>query len=133
MRLRYLLHAGAVACLCPLLLGQTGQVPAGPTSSPAGQQSTPPTFPPGTAHQSTQEQPSSPATKASGKTRMFEGKIAKESTGYTLRVGDLSYKLDDQNQAGEYDGQTVRVFGKLDKETNTIQIQKIERPSSPPS
>ena len=127
MRLRYLLHAGAVACLCPLLLGQTGQAPAGPTPSPAGQQTTPPTFPPGTAHQSTKEEPGSPAPKSAGKTRMFEGKISKESTGYTLRVGDLSYKLDDQNEASGYDGQTVRVFGKLDKETNTIQIQKIER------
>jgi len=51
----------------------------------------------------------------------------KESTGFSLRVGELSYKLDDQNQASAYEGQNVRVSGKLDKQTNTIQIEKIER------
>ena len=126
MKIRHLL-AGALLCFLSLvLLGQTTQPPGGSAPSMGGAQTTPPTFPPGTARDSGQEKSKSSASKNSAKAKSFAGRIAKESTGYCLRSGNLAYKLDDQNQASTYDGQNVRVVGKLDKETNTIQIERIE-------
>jgi len=52
--------------------------------------------------------------------------VVKESAGYSLRVGELSYKLDDQERARSYEGRSVKVVGTLDKQTNTITIEKIE-------
>jgi hypothetical protein len=112
----------------PAAFSQTGQPPG---ASP-GAQSTPPTFPPGTARQPGSNTSKPSESKAAGKTKSFVGTVVKESTGYALRVGDLSYKLDDQNQAQSHEGQSVRVFGSLDKQTNTIQIKQIEQ-LSPPS
>lgn len=103
-----------------LALGQT-EPPAAPG---AGQQTTPPTFPPGTAHQGPED--SKPPKSKATKERQFVGTVVKESAGYSLRVGELSYKLDDQDRALGYEGRTVKVVGTLDKQTNTITIEKIE-------
>jgi hypothetical protein len=108
------------------------QMGAPPSSSPGGgPQTTPPTFPPETARQP--DSNDSRQSKAAGKSRSYVGTIVKESTGYSLRVGDLSYKLDDQSQAQTHEGQSVKVFGTLDKQTNTIQIKQIEQLSPPRS
>jgi hypothetical protein len=115
--------------VCALGFAQTSQPPG---ASAPRTQSTPPTFPPGTARQPNSGSKAS-ESKAAGKTKSFVGTVVKESTGYALHVGDLSYKLDDQNQAESHVGQTVKVFGNLDKQTNTIQIKQIEQLSSPPS
>jgi len=48
-----------------------------------------------------------------------------------IRAGDLKYKLDDQNEARRYEGRSVKVTGSLEKQSNTIHVQKIEAsPSS---
>jgi hypothetical protein len=110
--------------LAPAAFGQTGQPPETVPSSPgAGSQSTPPTFPPGTAHQERTKTSAPSAEKA----KTFVGTVVKESTGYALRVKDLSYKLDDQHQASSYEGRNVRILGNLDKHANTIHIQSIEQ------
>jgi hypothetical protein len=116
------------AVVSPAAFCQVGQS----SGAAPGTQSTPPTFPPGTARQPGSNDSKPPESKAAGKTRSFVGTIVKETTGYSLRVGDLSYQLDDQNQAGSHAGQSVKVFGTLDKQTNTIQIKQIEQ-LSPPS
>ena len=120
----------AAALMPRALLGQMG-APPGSSSPGAGPQTTPPTFPPGTARQP--DSNDARQSKAAGKPRSFTGTIVKESTGYSLRVGDLSYKLDDQTQAQTHEGQSVKVFGTLDKQTNTIQIKQIEQLSPPSS
>lgn len=110
--------------LVPAAFGQTGQPPEPVPASPgAGSQSTPPTFPPGTARQ----ERSKTSTSSAEKTKSFVGTVVKESTGYALRVKDLSYKLDDQQQASSYEGRNVRILGSLDKHANTIHIQNIEQ------
>ena len=110
--------------LAPVAFGQTGQPPEPVPSSPGAEsQSTPPTFPPGTAHQERSKTSASSAEK----TKSFVGTVVKESTGYALRVKDLSYKLDDQHQASSYEGRNVRILGNLDKHANTIHIQSIEQ------
>jgi hypothetical protein len=110
--------------LAPVAFGQTGQPPESIPGSPgAGSQSTPPTLPPGAARQERSKTSASSAEK----TKSFTGTVVKESTGYALRVKDLSYKLDDQQQASNYEGRTVRILGSLDKHANTIHIQNIEQ------
>jgi hypothetical protein len=110
--------------LAPATFGQTGQPPEPVPSSPgAASQSTPPTFPPGTARQERSKTSAPSAEKA----KTFVGTVVKESTGYALRVKDLSYKLDDQHQASSYEGRNVRILGSLDKHANTIHIQSIEQ------
>jgi hypothetical protein len=119
-----LLTTALLLGLAPAVFGQTGQPPESVPSSPGGSsQSTPPTFPPGTAHQERSKTSASSAEK----TKSFTGTVVKESTGYALRVKDLSYKLDDQQQASNYEGRSVRVLGSLDKHANTIHIQNIEQ------
>ena len=57
----------------------------------------------------------------------FTGTISKESGTYVLKVSDTSsYKLDDQDQAKQYEGQRVRVFGTLESSSDLIRVQKIE-------
>ncbi len=120
-----LLTAVLLLGLAPAAFGQTGQPPEPVPASPgAGSQSTPPTFPPGTARQ---ERSKSSASSAE-KTKSFVGTVVKESTGgYALHVKDLSYKLDDQQQASSYEGHNVRILGNLDRHANTIHIQNIEQ------
>src|SRR2546428_12441080 len=65
------------------------------------------------------------------KIRPFMGTVVHESGGYFLRAGDLKYKLDDQTEARRYEGRSVKVTGSLEKQSNTIHVQKIEAsPSS---
>lgn len=115
----------------PAALGQTGQLPEPvPSTTPrAGSQSTPPTFPPGTARQPGSKASTSPADKS----KAFVGTVVKETTGYALHVKELSYKLDDQDQARNYEGHSVKVLGNLDKHSNTIHIQSIQQLEPPSS
>jgi uncharacterized protein YdeI (BOF family) len=58
----------------------------------------------------------------------FSGKITKEGGKLVLKdpVTKVSYKLDDQTQAKQYVGKSVKVSGKLDMNSNTIQVDSIE-------
>jgi hypothetical protein len=38
----------------------------------------------------------------------------------------MSYQLDDQEKAARYVGKQVKVTGKLDMSSNTIQVESIE-------
>jgi Protein of unknown function (DUF5818) len=68
---------------------------------------------------------------SNGKIRPFMGTVVHENGEYFLRAGDLEYKLDDQSEARRYEGRSVKVTGSLEKQSNTIHVQKIEAsPSS---
>jgi hypothetical protein len=58
----------------------------------------------------------------------FSGKITKKDGKLVLKdpVTKVSYKLDDQTQAKQYVGKSVKVSGKLDMNSNTIQVDSIE-------
>ncbi len=57
----------------------------------------------------------------------FTGTVSKEADGFTLKVSETtSYKLDNQQQVQQYDGQRVRVTGTLDPSINLIHVDKIE-------
>jgi uncharacterized protein DUF5818 len=106
-------------------LAQTSsQMPdaAAQTSPP---HSTPPTFPSPEAKQQPagEEQPTSTTPV---KSRVFMGTVVKQKGSYVLEAGGLSYKLDDQSKAKEYEGKAVKVTGRMDKPNNTIHVEEIE-------
>ncbi len=74
------------------------------------------------------EQPSSPAAGTQAPTtQSFTGTISKESDNFVLKVSPTtSYKLDNQQEVQQYEGQRVRVTGTLESEINLIHVDKIE-------
>ncbi|HYK48963.1 MAG TPA: DUF5818 domain-containing protein [Terriglobales bacterium] len=99
------------------------QTPSTPDASQAPSTSSPSTSSPST---------SSPSSASpSDAQRMFVGSIAKNSSGkFVLHTGGTDYQLDDQAQAGKFDGKDVKVTGQLDNSSNTIKVQSIEPSSS---
>jgi len=84
---------------------------------------------------STSEAPSastsSPTSSTSNDARSFVGSIVKDNSGkYVLHAGSSDYQLDDQSQAGKFNGKDVKVTGQLDQASNTIRVQSIEPASS---
>jgi len=73
---------------------------------------------------STTSTPMSQATDS----QTFTGKIAKASGKYILKdeATKATYSLDDQERAKAFEGKSVKVTGKLDAQTNTIQVAAIE-------
>jgi uncharacterized protein DUF5818 len=100
----------------------TAQAPSSPASPSAKR-------PPDEGQKPSEGESSVPASN--GKIRPFMGTVVHENGGYFLRAGDLEYKLDDQSEARRYEGRSVKVTGSLEKQSNTIHVQKIEAsPSS---
>ena len=60
--------------------------------------------------------------------KTFTGRIVKENGDLVLkdRVTEVSYKLSDPAKAKKYMGKQVKVTGKLDMNSNTIQVESIE-------
>jgi len=60
--------------------------------------------------------------------KSFTGRVAKEKGKLVLKdpVTKMSYQLDDQDKAASYVGKQVKVTGKLDMSSNTIQVESIE-------
>ncbi|HZP16472.1 MAG TPA: DUF5818 domain-containing protein [Terriglobales bacterium] len=57
----------------------------------------------------------------------FTGTISKEAGNFVLKVSQTTaYKLDNQQQVQQYEGQRVRVTGTLDSDLNLIHVDRIE-------
>ena len=58
----------------------------------------------------------------------FSGTIVKEKGKFVLKdaATKMSYQLDDQDKAKQFEGKQVKVTGKLDLETNLIHVESIE-------
>jgi len=60
--------------------------------------------------------------------RSFTGTIMKSGDSYVLKTSDnMTYQLDDQARAKEYEGKQVQVTGSLDSSSNTIKVQDIKQ------
>jgi uncharacterized protein YdeI (BOF family) len=61
----------------------------------------------------------------------FSGTIVKEKGKYVLKdaATKMSYQLDDQDKAKQFEGKQVKVVGKLDLDTNLIHVENIEATS----
>jgi ABC-type uncharacterized transport system involved in gliding motility auxiliary subunit len=69
--------------------------------------------------QSTQSQTPSPQS--------YTGIVSKDADNFVLKVSKtISYKLDNQQQVQEYEGQRVRVTGTLERSINLIHVDRIE-------
>jgi len=86
------------------------------------------------AQNPTPAQPSSPSSQP-GQTsdnqvpsaQTFTGIVSKDADSFVLKVSDTSsYKLDNQQQVQQYQGQRVRVTGTLDPSINLIHVDRIE-------
>ena len=64
----------------------------------------------------------------SGSVKTFTGTIAKSGDKFVLRDGttNAAYQLDDQDNAGKFEGKKVRVTGTLDAPNNMIHVQAID-------
>lgn len=58
----------------------------------------------------------------------FNGTIMKEKGKLVLKdtAANVSYQLDDQAKAKQFEGKQVKVMGKLDLDTNLIHVDTIE-------
>jgi hypothetical protein len=57
----------------------------------------------------------------------FAGMIVKSGEKYVLTSSDnVTYELDDQEQARRFEGKQVQVTGKLDKSSNMISVHEIK-------
>lgn len=111
-------------------------------SSPThGQQTNEDTIPTNSRPQEHAQQPSpsSKAQRLSSRTQsspgdqtqdelVFTGRIEPEKGALVLKdpITQLSYQLDDQTRARKFIGKQVKIKGKLEMMSNTIQINSIE-------
>ena len=125
------------AVLLPIAFAQdhTAQ-PSDQTAQPATTQpSTDQTAQPGTAQPSTDQtpQPATPAPSATTDTsaapaatqNTFSGTVVNAGGKYVLKNDTMTYQLDDQVKAKQYEGKTVSVMGDLDKSTSIIHVTDI--------
>ena len=58
----------------------------------------------------------------------FNGTIVKVKGKFVLKdaTTKMSYQLDDQDKAKQFEGKQVKVIGKLDLDTNLIHVENIE-------
>ena len=77
-----------------------------------------------------QDEPAAQSSTMSqgAETQVFSGKIAKAGGKYVLKdnATKMTYSLDDQTQAKKFEGQSVKVTGMLDAQSNTIHVSLIE-------
>lgn len=137
------LGAAAVAQEAPdrlfssdLIAWSAMQQPQEPEQKPAHQQPAPDPSPETQPAQNpTPAQPSSPSSpKEQGSSdnqaptaQTFTGTVSKDASNFVLKVSETtSYKLDNQQQVQQYEGQRVRVTGTLDQSINLIHVDRIE-------
>jgi Protein of unknown function (DUF5818) len=116
----------AAFALLPSAHGQQADEDATPTNPTA----------PGRAQQSpasseTQTRRSDVSSSPSDQTQdelAFTGRIEQQKGSLWLKdpVTKLNYQLDDQQRAKKFIGKAVKVKGKLDMKSNTIQVSSIE-------
>jgi len=60
----------------------------------------------------------------------FTGTIIKSGDNYVLKTADnMTYQLDDQSRAKQFEGKQVQVTGNLDSASQTIKVQDIKSAS----
>jgi outer membrane biosynthesis protein TonB len=105
--------------------GQTRQTPTpdpSPETQPQQNPTAPQQYPPDSPEQSQTSDKSQTSTAQS-----FTGTVNKEADSFILQVSKtVFYKLDNEQQVQQYEGQRVRVTGTLDTSINLIHVEKVE-------
>ena len=108
---------------------QSSQEPAATTPQQQQPTATPADQAPAAAPEQQQQPNETQSNDMKGQdAKSFIGTVAKEKGKLVLRdpMTKMSYKLDDQDKAANYVGKQVKVTGKLDMNSNTIQVESIE-------
>ena len=120
------------AVLLPIAFAQQDQ-----TSQPSSDQTAQPSATQPSTDQSTpsndQVQPATPApsqtpdttTAPAATQNAFTGTVVKAGGKYVLKNDTMTYQLDDQVKAKQFEGKTVSVMGDLDKSTSMIHVTDI--------
>jgi len=134
------LVASLLVGLTPFLAGQEPHIETIPSAGvPASRQliawsqmqkpqPVPQPLPPPDAHPDPQPaQPPNPHTRQQTPTQTFTGKIVRDGGKYVLRVsGNMTYQLDEQGNAEEYQNKDVKILGTLDPGGSIIHVARIE-------
>ena len=106
--------------------GQTRQTPTpdpSPETQPQQNPTEPEQYPPDSPAQGSQTSDKSQTSTA----QSFTGTVSKEADSFILQVSKtVFYKLDNEQQVQQYEGQRVRVTGTLDTSINLIHVEKVE-------
>ena len=101
------------------------QQPQEPEQSPETQPAQNPTPAQPPSPSSPKEQ--GPSDNQAPTAQTFTGTVSKDASNFVLKVSETtSYKLDNQQQVQQYEGQRVRVTGTLDQSINLIHVDRIE-------
>ena len=116
---KFLLHfslAAAVSILTLALAPSINAQQAGQDPAPAA------------AQQQSQAQMPPSGDTTTHEDKAFTGRIAKENGDLVLKdpVSKVTYKLSDPAKAKQFVGKQVKVTGKLDVNSNTIEVGSIE-------
>jgi hypothetical protein len=88
--------------------------------------------PPGESHPGVEPPPSQtanaqPQPQQPLDARTIIGTIVKDGDKYVLKTSDkMTYQLDDQEKAKQYDGKKVKITGTLEVNSSTLHIESIE-------
>ena len=117
--------AAAVTLLATVLGPSMHAQQADQDPSPTAPERTNPAVP--QAQQNEAQMPAS-GEATTREAKVFTGRIVKEDGQIILKdpITKVSYKLDDTAKAKQYLGKQVKATGKLDLNTNTIQLERIE-------
>ena len=117
--------AAAVTLLATVLGPSMHAQQADQDPSPTAPERTNPAVP--QAQQNEAQMPAS-GEATTREAKVFTGRIVKEDGQIILKdpITKVSYKLDDTAKAKQYLGKQVKATGKLDLNTNTIQVERIE-------
>ena len=78
------------------------------------------------------DQPQSQTTPAPGASadtqtqNSFSGTVVKVGKHYVLKTDKMTYQLDDETKAKQFEGKQVNVSGTLDKSTSMIRVTDIQ-------
>ena len=94
-----------------------------PETQPQQNPTAPQQYPPDSPAQGSQTSDKSQTSTA----QSFTGTVSKEADSFILQVSKtVFYKLDNEQQVQQYEGQRVRVTGTLDTSINLIHVEKVE-------
>jgi lipopolysaccharide export system protein LptA len=80
---------------------------------------------PGLNDPQTQNTPA-PDASADTQTQNFSGTIVKAKNHYVLKTDRMTYQLDDETKAKQFEGKEVNVSGTVDKSTSVIHVTDIQ-------
>ena len=80
---------------------------------------------PASNDQQTQSAPA-PEASADAQPQTFSGTIVKAKNHYVLKTDKMTYQLDDETKAKQFEGKQVNVSGTADKSTSVIRVTDIQ-------